>query len=222
MGTSQGLDVSSDTGNDAQSRGSSLLAFMRELPVLLLVAFVLAYLLRTFVVQVFYIPSSSMEPTLQIDDRMVVEKVSYLFREPRVGDVVVFHGDEPPTQPDADAVARVGRAVGQFVGVVPANARDFVKRVVGVAGDTVEISNGEVFINGKHLGEPYVAFRDSRSYGPYVVPEGGLFVLGDNRPNSADSRGLLGYVDVEAVVGRATVVIWPLEHSGLLGDGRSD
>jgi signal peptidase I len=197
----------------AGARGS----FWRELPVLLLVALVLAFLLRTFVVQVFYIPSSSMEPTLRIDDRMVVEKVTFLFRDPQRGDVVVFEGDEDADgDVDRSTGERIVRGVGQFLGVVPTSARDFVKRVIGLPGDEVEITEGVVRVNGEVLDEPYVAFDDPSDYGPVTVPEGTLFFLGDNRPNSSDSRRGLGFVPLDRVVGRAVVIIWPLDHTGLL------
>lgn len=206
------------------SDDDSVLAFLRELPVLLLVAFVLAFLLRTFVVQVFYIPSESMVPTLEVNDRMVVEKLTYLVREPKRGEVIVFEGDERPDATDGlSAGARVARAVGQFLGVVPVNAQDFVKRVVGLPGDTVVIEEGRVLVNGEPLDEPYVVHDDGRSLGPYEVPEGSLFVLGDNRPNSSDSRFGLGYVALDHVVGRAVVVIWPFDHAGTLtGYARDD
>lgn len=197
----------------AAAKGS----FWRELPVLLVVALVLAFLLRTFVVQVFYIPSSSMEPTLRINDRMVVEKVTYLFRDPVRGDVVVFEGDEDADgDDDRTAGERVVRGVGQFLGVVPTSARDFVKRVIGLPGDEVEITDGVVRVNGVVLDEPYVSFEDPSDYGPVTVPEGTLFFLGDNRPNSSDSRRGLGFVPIGRVVGRAVVIIWPLDHTGML------
>lgn len=195
----------------------SVLSFLRELPVLLLVALLLAFLLRTFVVQVFYIPSSSMVPTLQEQDRMVVEKLSYLFREPARGEVIVFAGDEIAGTP-SNGVENLATAVGRFLGVVPADARDFVKRVIGLPGDTVVIEDdGTVVVNGVELPEPYVVNPDPDAFGPFEVPEGELFVLGDNRPNSSDSRFSLGYVEMDQVVGRAMFVLWPLDHSGGLG-----
>jgi signal peptidase I len=201
------------------AEGDSVLAFLRELPVLLLVAFVLAFLLRTFVLQVFYIPSESMLPTLQVNDRMVVEKITYLIREPMRGEIVVFEGEDT-VDPTAgmSAPAKAARAVGQFLGVVPVNAQDFVKRVVGLPGDTVVVEEGQVLVNGEPLDEPYVVFDDGRSHGPFEVPEGALFVLGDNRPNSSDSRFGLGYVELDRVVGRAVLVIWPVEHAGVLAN----
>jgi signal peptidase I len=206
-----------------QRGGGGANSFLRELPVLLLIAFVLAFLLRTFVLQVFYIPSSSMEPTLQINDRMVVEKVTYRFREPRHGEIAVFEGDNmggPP--PGESGVQRVVRGVGQFIGVVPASARDFVKRVVGLPGDEIVIESGQLFVNGQSLDEPYVVFDDESDFGPVTVPEDRLFFLGDNRPNSSDSRRSLGFVATDDLVGRAVVIIWPVDHGGLLTGDRHE
>lgn len=193
----------------------SWLGFLRELPVLLLVALLLAFLLRTFVVQVFYIPSSSMVPTLEVQDRMVVEKVTYLFREPERGEVIVFAGDEIEGT-EQSGLSAVATAVGRFIGVVPADARDFVKRVIGLPGDTIFIEGGQLFVNGQEVDEPYVVNPDGSSYGPYEVPDDHLFVMGDNRPNSSDSRGSLGDVSLDEVVGRAVLTIWPPDHVGRL------
>lgn len=191
-------------------------SFLRELPVLLLIALVLAFVLRTFVVQVFYIPSSSMEETLQINDRMVVEKITGYFREPRRGEIWVFEGDESDAAEPSNGAQQVVRVVGQFIGIVPANARDFVKRVVGLPGDEVFIEAGRVYVNGEPLDEPYVEHDDQSDFGPVIVPEDRLFFLGDNRPNSSDSRRSLGFVATEQLVGRAAVIIWPLDHSRFL------
>jgi signal peptidase I len=194
-----------------RSQGS----FLRELPVLLLVAFVLAFLLRTFVLQVFFIPSASMEPTLMVDDRMVVEKVTYRFREPQRGEIVVFEGETESVPDDTGAVGDLVRGVGQFLGVVPASARDFVKRVIGLPGDEILIEDGTVFVNGQPLDEPYKV-DEANDYGPVVVPEDRLFFLGDNRPNSSDSRRGLGMVPRDDVVGRAVLILFPFAHSGML------
>jgi signal peptidase I len=158
-----------------------------------------------------------MEPTLSITDRMLVEKVTYRFREPERGEIVVFEG-ESSTDSTADATAgeRFVRGFGQFLGVVPASARDFVKRVVGLPGDEILIEQGVVSVNGVPLEEPYVVFDDPSDYGPVVVPEGTLFFLGDNRPNSSDSRRSLGFVPQDKVVGRSYAIIWPFDHAALL------
>lgn len=197
--------------------GDSLTSFLKELPVLLLIAFGLAFLLRTFVVQVFFIPSESMVPTLAVDDRIVVEKVSYRFGGPSRGDVVVFAGDSPLSQSPQNGVQQVVRGIGQFLGVVPVDARDLVKRVIGLPGDRVELEDGQVSVNGTPIDEPYAQL--DQDDGSFTVPEGQLFVLGDNRANSADSRSQLGYIDVDDVVGRAVLTIWPLDRAGSLPGG---
>jgi signal peptidase I len=192
-------------------------SLLRELPILVLVAFVLAFLLRTFVVQVFFIPSSSMEPTLQVDDRILVDKVTYRLRDLERGEVVVFEGDPIEQPDDRGTVERVVRGVGQLVGLAPANARDFVKRVVGLPGDEIFIDEeGTVFVNGDVLDEPYLGQPDPRSCGPLIVPAGKLFFLGDNRANSSDSRASLGFVPADHVVGRAFLVLWPPDRLHLL------
>lgn len=191
------------------------LSFLRELPVLLLVALVLAFLLRTFVVQVFYIPSASMVPTLQEQDRMAVEKITFLFREPQRGEIIVFKGDAAE-EIGPSGVSEIVTGVGRFVGVVPADAQDFVKRVIGLPGDTVLIEDGQVFVNGTAIEEPYVVNEDPGSYGPYEVPSDSLFLMGDNRPGSSDSRGSMGYVPLDHVVGRPVLTIWPPDHMGRL------
>lgn len=201
-------------GHRPPKRQQSMGSFFKELPVLLLIAFALAFLLRTFVVQVFYIPSESMLQTLQVDDRIVVEKVTYRFGGPERGDVVVFAGESPFPEPEMSTTQRVVRGVGQFLGVVPVDARDLVKRVIGLPGDHVVIEDGRVSVNGTALEEPY-AMLDEHD-GAYTVPAGSLFVLGDNRANSADSRSQLGYVPIADVVGRAVVTIWPLDRIGAI------
>ncbi len=198
------------TGEDDEERHTGS---WYEIPVMLLVAFTLAFLLRTFVVQVFYIPSGSMIPTLEINDRIATEKVIYRFRDIARGDVIVFAGEEPfGADLDSTTGERILIGVGQFLGVVPVDAQDFVKRVIGLPGDTVEITDGVVSVNGVALDEPY-AISDS-SNGAWEVPEGSLFVMGDNRPNSGDSRTSLGFIEVDEVVGRAVAKIWPLDRVG--------
>jgi signal peptidase I len=184
-------------------------------------ALIVAFLLRTFVVQVFFIPSSSMVPTLAVDDRIVVEKVSYRFREPVRGDVVVFAGADRVAVVDDDrtAIERVIQAAGRFIGVVPPDPSDLVKRVIGLPGDEVSIVDGLLHIDGVALTEPYLTGPVASDFGPVVVPDGSLFFLGDNRRNSADSRGGLGFVDERRVIGRAVAVVWPFGNAAsLLGE----
>lgn len=183
---------------------------------MVLLALTVAFLLRSFVVQVFWIPSSSMVPTLQVDDRMAVEKLSYLVRDPARGDVVVFR-PEPSARPvDRPLWRRVARVGVQFVGLVPLDASDLVKRVAGLPGETVEIRDGLLVVDGVAYAEGYLASGAGADYGPVVVPAGHYLMLGDNRANSSDSRGRLGFVPEERLVGRAFAVIWPLENTALL------
>jgi signal peptidase I len=189
---------------------SGPLAFAKELPVLLLLAFLLALLIKTFLVQAFYIPSASMEPTLMIGDRVLVNKVVYHFHPPRRGDIIVFqdpHGVPVHRNPASALV----HWVTEGLGVSQSPDKDFIKRVIGVPGDSIEVRNGVVYVNGRALGpEPYVSpIRDHSSWGPQRVPAGDLFVMGDNRTNSNDSRGTLGFIPIDKVVGRAFVIIWP-------------
>ena len=207
----------SPSARPPRRRTSGSSSFFRELPMLLAVALVLAFLLRTFVVQVFYIPSSSMEPTLSVNDRMIVEKLTYRFREPVRGENVVFEGESLVDRAAQDTTGeRLVRVVGQFLGVVPASARDFVKRVIGLPGDEILIRDGVVSVNGVPIDEPYVVFDDPSDFGPVTVPDGSLFFLGDNRPNSSDSRRGLGFVPEDKVVGRSYAIIWPFGNAGLL------
>lgn len=210
-------DVHEDASPPPRRRRRRLLA---ELLPLLTVSIVVALLLRAFVAQVFFIPSSSMEPTLAIDDRIVVEKLSYRFREPERGDVIVFSGATGATvtapTTDAGPVERLAVRLGRAVGLVPPVPSDLVKRVIGLPGDEISIIGGLLHVDGVSYGEDYLTGPVAADFGPVVVPEGTLFFLGDNRRNSSDSRGSLGFVDRGRVIGRAVAIIWPFENTASL------
>jgi len=190
------------------------LAFLRELPVLIILAFALAIVLKTFVVQAFYIPSGSMEPTLKPGDRVLVNK---LFDSPSRGDIVVFENPKPTPQPDQGIVGGFFHWISEGLGFVKPVDEDIIKRVIGLPGETVELRNGKLFVDGKEIPQPYLKGPvDTRDYGPVTVPEGDLFVLGDNRLNSNDSRFGLGFVPMGKVVGEAFVIIWPPSRMGWL------
>lgn len=155
---------------------------------------VLALGIRTFVAEARYIPSGSMLPTLQINDRLIIDKVSYHFSEVQRGDIVVFNPTEVLRQKFKDA---------------------FIKRVIGLPGDTVEVRRGTVFVNGEALSENYIAAEPDYVYGPEVVPEGQYLVLGDNRNNSYDSH-YWGFVPRDLIVGKAIVRFWPPQRLGQL------
>ena len=167
-------------------------------------------LLRTLVVQVFFIPSSSMVPTLAVDDRIVVEKVTYRFREPERGDIVVFSGATTAAPvSDGPLPMRVFEGLGRLIGVIPPDPSDLVKRVVGLPGEEITIVDGVLRVDGVPLLEPYLDGPAPGDFGPVLVPPDALFFLGDNRRNSADSRGSLGFVGRDRVIGRALGVVWP-------------
>ncbi|WP_307738545.1 signal peptidase I [uncultured Parolsenella sp.] len=171
-----------------------------EVAILVIVALVAALLIRTFVAEPFVIPSASMSDTLNVGDRLVGEKLTYRASSPKVGDIVTF--------------------------VDPDNSEQIlIKRVIATEGQVVDLENGKVVVDGTVLDEPYTDGKPSEplpahspelpsgiSY-PYTVPAGHIWVMGDNRTNSQDSR-YFGAVPVSSVTSRAVFVFWPLDHAG--------
>ena len=195
--------------------------FLRELPVLIIVAFLIALLLKTFLVQAFFIPSSSMVPTLQKGDRILVSRLAYRFGDIHRGDIIVFSDPHPAPGQDHGIVGGFFHWLGEGLGLARPENEDFVKRVIALPGQTWEIRGGTVMVDGKKLKEPYLNTpKDTRSFGPEQVPRGMLFVLGDNRLHSGYSRfpppDGLGYVPIATVIGRAFVVVWPPSRFGWL------
>ena len=192
---------------------------LREFVPLVLSALVLAILIKSFLVQAFFIPSGSMEPTLRPGDRILVCRICKVFSDITVGDVVVFSDPHPAPHEDRGLVGGFVHWLGEGIGVARPEDDDFIKRVIALGGDTWEIRRGVLFLNGARVREPYLApERDSRDFGPETVPDGMLFVLGDNRMHSGDSRfpppGGLGYVPEDKVIGEAFVIAWPLGRVG--------
>jgi signal peptidase I len=210
--------------------------FWRELPFLILIALVLALLIKTFLVQAFFIPSGSMEPTLHgcpgcSGDRVLVNKLVYRLRDPHRGEIVVFRGpeswqDDPEftANPPGNPVARFFHDVGSALGLAAPSSKDFIKRVVGVGGDHVVCCDpqGRISVNGHPLDEPYLYPGASPSEQRFdvTVPAGRLWVMGDHRNESADSRAHqddhLGTIPTSNVIGRAFVKVWPPRHWGFL------
>jgi signal peptidase I len=158
-------------------------------------ALIIAIVIRAFVFQTFWIPSESMVPTLKIDDRVLVNKLSYKLHDPNRGDVLVFKA--PPMAKTAEI-------------------KDLIKRVVGLPGETIEGKGGHIYINGKLLKEDYLPKGvESRTFGPVKVPKDSYFLLGDNRSVSEDST-YFGAVNRDQLIGRAFLRIWPLNRLGFL------
>jgi signal peptidase I len=224
-------------------------SFFRELPFLVLVALVLALLIKAFLVQAFFIPSGSMEQTLEIRDRVLVNKLVYDFRDVHRGEIVVFDGKGSFTEPESvlappsNGVQKALRSVVGFLGLGAPGEKDFIKRVIGVEGDRVACcTNGHVTVQPKgssrpvELVEPYLytasppepfceagtSAQTCPTGSPGVlVPKGRLWVMGDHRDASRDSRAYMsnadsGTIPVDQVIGRAFVIVWPVGRATLL------
>jgi len=179
--------LSMNKPNVKESFGS----FLKEVPALVFTAVIIALAIRWLIVQPFYIPSPSMEPTLKPGDRVLVSKFIYKFTEPSRGDVIVF------VAPNGDG-------------------RDFIKRIVAVEGDVVQIKDGELFINEKSADGKYETMPgDFSNWGPQKIAKNHVFVMGDNRPNSMDGR-VFGPLPESNIVGRAFVIYWPASRLNIL------
>ncbi len=241
--TTEDRETPADDVGPGDSRSSSSrrrrLRWWQELLVVAVVALVAAVLVKTFLIQPFYIPSESMEPGLVEDDRILVEKSSYWFGSPQRGDVVVF-ADPGGWLEDTGGDGGALSSALIRIGLQPAGGH-LVKRVIGTAGDTIVCCDdeGHLEVNGEIVIEPYARPATDGCFGPMVsgsgcawtagpVPAGQLFVMGDNRAESADSSFRLcppdavgcesdPYVDVDLVVGKLAAVVWPLDRFDLGG-----
>ena len=207
-----------DDRDEAAEKKRGPLHFLRELPGLILIALVLALLIKTFLIQAFYIPSQSMEPTLMVGDRVIVNKVVYRFRDPRRGEIIVFE-NPAHVEPERNPLESFWHWIIEGLGFSTDPTKDFIKRVVAIPGDTIEIRAGDVFINGEQTDEPYISpVPDVGDFGPETIPEDRYFVMGDNRANSQDSR-IFEAIKRDTIVGRAFLILWPPSRFGWLRAG---
>lgn len=196
-----------------------------DIPVTIAVALGVVLLITTFLVKPFSIPSGSMEETLQVGDRVLVNRAVFKVRDVERGDVVVFDGSgsfvPPQVAPDRDPITGALVWVGQSFGLVAPDSTDFIKRVIGTGGDRVTCcdAQGQLTVNGAPLVEDYLFPGDAPSLQPFdvEVPDGMLWVMGDHRSASADSRSHMGdpgggFVPESSVVGRAMAVVWPISR----------
>lgn len=197
--TPQGVEAEESTvakepqGKDKQH--SKIWRQVRENLQIIAIALVLALLIRAFVAEPRYIPSDSMLPTLEVGDRLVVEKISYHFRPPAIGEIVVF---DPPQQLQIQGYAK---------------DQAFIKRVMGTPGQIIQVRDGKVYRNNTPLAEDYIAEPPAYQMEPVRVPEDYLFVMGDNRNNSNDSH-VWGFLPQQNVIGHACFRFWPLSRLG--------
>lgn len=216
-------------------------SFWVELPILIVVALVLAFVFQQFLARVYTIPSGSMETTLHgctgcYGDKVLVDKITYGFTDPSPGDVVVFKGppawleSEGPQDESGNPVVRFVQNVGSVFGLAPPDERDFVKRIIAMGGQTVQCCDvqNRVLVDGKPLNEPYIHWDDpdkrtQDSFDRVTVPPGAVWVMGDNRNNSDDSRyqgggGVNGAVPLSDIIGKARFIVLPPSRWGGVSD----
>ena len=185
----KGSEQQTHDENDRSEQGNQL-STLKEVLESIVIAVVLAIIIRMFIIEPYYIPTGSMEPTLMVNDRIIVSKVNYHFTEPKRGDIVVFKYPKDTT-------------------------RSFVKRLIGLPGDVVEIKDSMLYVNGQATPEEYLPLGlEYADFGPVQVPENNYFMLGDNRDNSEDSR-YWGFLPQDLMVGKAVFIYWPVERLSL-------
>jgi signal peptidase I len=197
--------------------GGRLFSTAAEFAVLAVIALLISIFLQAFLVKAYEIPSVSMEPTLKVGDRVLVDRLAYHLREPHRGEVVVFRydpGDPANWTQGSNGLTRSLDQVAEVINITHRESTPFIKRVVGLPGETVEVREGSVYINGELLQEDYQLVRGGPE-GIWQVGEEEVFVMGDNRPNSNDSR-MWGCVPYQAIIGRAVLIWWPKSRWGSL------
>ena len=196
-----------ETPQPPQRKGKSFMGVAFEYLQSILMAFFIAIIIMAFLGRSYMVEGASMEKTLFNSERVLVEKVSYYLGEPKRGDIVVLMN--PRQQKYANWFLDTFSFVKDIF-VMDMSTRPYIKRVIGVVGDTIEVRGGKAYLNGMMLEEPYVSEEIWWDYGPTTVPEGYVFVMGDNRNHSDDSRGSVGFLETDRILGKAVVRFWPL------------
>ena len=202
---------------DVRERANAPGRWLREAVVLVATAMIIAFLIKTFVAQAFFIPSGSMIPQLQVGDRVVVSKVAYRLHDQHRGDIVVFDAPNQEDVKDNRALpTKVVKGILESIGLSTPSTEEYIKRVIGLPGEKLEGRDGRVYVDGRELVEPYLPQGPTtRNFDPVVLGEGQLWVMGDNRENSSDSR-VFGPIPESTVVGRAFVKVWPIPDISFL------
>lgn len=217
QGTTKGTTAVAERPLRAATPEPKRLKAYVELPLLLLAAIVVTLIVKALLAQAFYIPSGSMEPQLHVNDRVVVSRTAYRLHDPNRGDIVVF--PSPVAEPEHHGL--VDGVVDDVLDALAVGDRgddELIKRVIGLPGEQVQARDGVVLIDGRRLREPYLpAGVHTDDFGPVAVPEGRVFVMGDNRGNSHDSRfSDIGTIDIDDLVGRAIARVWPPSRTAFL------
>ncbi|HLA66833.1 MAG TPA: signal peptidase I [Acidimicrobiia bacterium] len=202
------LDRLRATAQEQGEKADAVRSFWKELPFLIVVALVVAVIIKTFLIQAFFIPSASMHDTLLEGDRVMVNKLAYRFGEPHRGDVIVFDSPLVAHDQTESFLGRVVRNVGEALGLsTPESA--LIKRVIALGGETIEIKGNRIYIDGVAIDEPYLTRPvNMDAFGPLTIPQGYVFVMGDNRNQSEDGR-VFGPIPDSDIIGRAFVRVWP-------------
>lgn len=202
------LDSLRETALLKGGTGDAAKAFWKELPVLIVMALVVAVLIKTFLVQAFFIPSASMRDTLIEGDRVMVSKLAFRFGEPGRGDVIVFDSPLEESAQGENIFGATLRNIGESLGLSTPDTA-LIKRVIAISGDMVEIRDNRVLVNGNVIDEPYLTRNvNMRDFGPLEIPADHVFVMGDNRNQSEDGRRF-GPIPESSIIGRAFVRVWP-------------
>jgi len=172
-----------------KSKTGSFLSFIKETVFIVIAAFLISLVIRFFVIEAFIIQQHSMDPTLFEGERVLVSKLVYRFSPVEYGDIIILKS--------------------------PMRSADYVKRVIATEGETIEIKDGDLFIDGKQVDEPYVKSVDVSNYGPVKIPYDKVFVAGDNRPNSLDSR-IFGPISEDDIIGKVFFIYWPMDKIGFV------